>query len=205
MQNYNLIIDTKDIAAGSPGISEPVSVSEFKIYARLESFEDDLASTSNLSFTQEDDLIEDLLISAREEIERYTNRALIPKEIRAVITNLAGLVEIPFAPIGDMIALYWGDDFEEDGEAATSYVSDLVLSGSDRKYIVSPCSERMVLDYSCGYGRGDTPVIPKRLKMAILAETLYRFEHRGDELEDEGLCKAARRLADPFVIRPLLT
>lgn len=205
MQNYNLIIDIKDMAAGSPGISEPVSVSEFKIYARLESFEDDLGSTANLSFTQEDDLIEELITSAREDIEKYTNRSLIPKELRVVITNLAGLVELPLPPIGDVTAVYWGDEFEDEGEAADNQVVDLVLSGTDRKYIVYPCSERMVFDYSCGYDRGDTMRLPRRLKMAILAETLYRFEHRGDELEDEGLCKAARRLADPFVIRPLLT
>ena len=203
MQNYNLIIDIKDMEAGSPSISEPVSVPEFKIYARLESFEDDLGSTANLPFTQEDSLIQELIISARESIEKYTNRALIPKELRVVVTNLAGMIELPLAPIGDITALYYGWDFQENGESATNNVDDLDIVGSDRKYIESPCDCKMVIDYSCGYDRGDTMRLPRRLKMAILAETLFRFEHRGEE--GDGLCKAAQRLADPFVIRPLLT
>lgn len=205
MQNYNVIIDIKDIAAGSPGISEPVSVSEFKNYARLESFEDDLGSTANITNTTDDDLIEDLLISAREDLESFTGRAFIPKEIRVTATNLAGMLELPYPPIGDMSALYYGWDFEEDGESAENNIADLVLSGSERRHIVCPCDERMVIDYSCGYGRGDTPRLPRRLKMAILVEAIYRYEHRGEELEDTGLCKAARQLAAPYRIQPLIT
>lgn len=205
MQNYNLIIDIKDIAAGSPGISEPVSVSEFKNYSRLESFEDDLGSTANIANTTDDDLIEDLLVSAREDLEAFTGRAFIPKEIRVTVTNLAGMQELPCPPIGDMSALYYGWDFEEDGESAENNIADLVLSGSERKHIVSPCDERIVIDYSCGYGRGDTPRLPRRLKMAILVEALYRYEHRGEELEDTGICKAARQLAAKFCVKPIIT
>lgn len=205
MQNYNLIIDIKDMEAGSPSISEPVSVSEFKNYARLESFEDDLGSTSNLTNTTDDDLIEELLTSAREDLEAFTGRAFIPKEIRVTMTNLAGLQELPCPPIGDVTALYYGWDFEEDGEDADNNLADLVLSGSERKFIVTPCEERMVLDYSCGYGRGDTPRLPRRLKMAILVEALYRYEHRGDEFEDTGICRTARQLAAPFRTQPMIT
>ena len=197
MQNYNLIIDIKDMEAGSPGISEPVSVSEFKSYARLESFEDDLGSTANISFTQDDDLIETILTAARESLEKYTGISFIPKELRVTLTNLAGLIELPYGPTGDITALYYGWDFEEDGDSATNNIADLTLVGSEFKKIYFPNEERMVIDYSCGYGRGDTQRLPERLKKAIMVQALWDFENRGDE-EVSGLCKMAKQMADPF-------
>jgi uncharacterized phiE125 gp8 family phage protein len=194
MQNYNLIIDVKDIEAGSPSNSEPVSLTEMKAYMRLESFEDDLGSTSNLTYTTDDALIEELITAAREKCETYKGESFIPKELRVTLTNLAGLIELPYGPIGDVTAIYWGSDFEEDGEAATNNVADLVLTGSFFKYIVSPCDERMVIDYSCGYNRGDTMRLPRRYKIAIMEEVLYRYEHRGDEDQVTGVCKTAREL-----------
>lgn len=198
MQNYNLILDVKDREQASPGLVEPVTLTEVKNYMRLESWEDDLGSTSDITFTTDDDLIEELITSAREDLEKYTGLSFIPKELRVTLTNLAGLIELPYGPIGDVQAYYYGSDFEEDGEAATDYSADLVLTGSEFKKIVSPCGERDVIDYSCGYGRGDTPALPKRLKQAIMVEVLYRYEHRGEEFEDDGICKAARRLVGPF-------
>lgn len=200
MQNYNDIHDVKDTSLDSPGITMPVTVPELKNYMRLEGFQDDLDSTSDVSFDTDDDLLEEEIIAAVERLEKYTNLSFVPREYRVVLTNLAGMQELPYGPHGDIIALYYSDD--EDYE--TNEVDDVKVVGNLFKSIRCPNSEYMTIDYSAGYGRGDTQTLPKALKKAVMAEALYRYEHRGEEFEDEGVCKVARRLADPFKRIPLI-
>jgi uncharacterized phiE125 gp8 family phage protein len=192
MQNYNQIHDSWHTSSDSPGITLPVTVTEMKAYMRLEGFADELESTSDVSFDTDDDLIEEEVIAATERLEKYTGLSFYPKEFRVVLTNLAGNIELPHGPHGDLIAAYY------DGDDDTDVSEDFTLTGSEFKKIKCPRSCNMTVDYSCGYGRPDTPTLPRSLKKAVMAEALYRYEHRGDELEDTGICKAALRLADPF-------
>jgi uncharacterized phiE125 gp8 family phage protein len=194
MQNYNHIHDVQDTSLDSPGTVMPVTVTEMKAYMRLEGFDDDLESTATVSFDSDDDLIEEEILAAIERLEIYTGLSFIPKEFRSVVTNLAGGIELERGPIGDINALYyeWDEDYE------TNSVSDVKTIGNLFKKIKCPQDCKMTIDYSAGYGRPDTEPLPKSLKKAIMAEVLYRFEHRGDELEDDGICKAALRLAEPF-------
>ena len=195
MQNYNLLVGWEETTEDSPGIAEPVSVAELKNYLRLESFEDNQASTANVTFDSDDALLELYIEAARQALERYTGCSFIPKNYRITLTNLAGKVELPFGPIGDVTALYYdGDDDLSDND-----IADAKFTRGPFKQLVYPCSEDMVLIYSCGYGRGDTPPLPENLKLAIMAEASYNYTNRGEDDEQQGLCKVARMLAAPFM------
>src|SRR5687767_11822720 len=119
MQNYNLIHDIQDTSFDSPGLVEPVTVTELKNYLRLQSWEDNEASTADISFTTDDDLLEEYITSGREKIEKLTGLSLIPKNFRLVATILCPPFELPNGPIGDVTAIYYyGDDDYSDNEIA---------------------------------------------------------------------------------------
>jgi uncharacterized phiE125 gp8 family phage protein len=200
MQHYNFIRDIQFTSESSPGLVEPVTLAEVKNYMRLEGFTDELASTSDVSFETDDDLLEILITASRERLEKYTNLSFVPKEFRVVLTNGAGYQELPYGPIGDVTGIYE----ESDDDYSTNIVADAVFVGNEFKQLKTPNYCNMTIDYSAGYGRGDTPPLPKALKLAIMADVLYHYEHRGDEMEDEGLAKTARILASPFKRVPCL-
>lgn len=194
MQNYNLIIDVRDREYDSPSNSEPVSRAEVKNFLRLESWEDDLSSTADITFNTDDDLIEELITTARVSIEQVTGLSLIPHEYRVVLTNLAGMIELPFGPIGDVSHLY----YQYDTDYSNDDVANIILVGTEFKRVRFPVDERITIDYSAGYGRGDTPPIPKALKQAILRQVAYWYENRGDDTADEGLSKQVRIMIAPY-------
>jgi uncharacterized phiE125 gp8 family phage protein len=203
VQNYNLVHSWKNVSDASPGSSEPVTRTEMKNYMRISAFTDDNDSTSVDEFTEDDDLIDELIISAREGVEEFTGLALVPKEMRVVLTNLAGMSELPFSPIAEISEVLYKDD-EEDAEDPdyinrfTEEPTSFKIYGQEVKNVHCPRQELMTFQYTCGYGTDGVSAMPKRLKEAIIKEVLYRYEHRGDELTDTGICKAARILARPF-------
>lgn len=180
---YNLIHSVEDISDESGLVTEPVSRSEMKDYLRLQGFDE----SGDFSF--DDNLIDLMIQGARQRIEIYTGCSLIPKRIKTVVTNLCGGVTLPCGPVtGDITAADWDDE-----EISSD---DIKLIGTKFPDLDQPRQEKMVLQYNAGY-----PTLPnflKGLKLAIMAEVAYRFEHRGDESPDDGICKAAQSIANPF-------
>lgn len=132
--------------------------------------------------------MEALITAARERTEIYTDCSLIPKRISAVVTNWCGNITLPAAPVtGDVTGV------DMDGNAIIQ--TDIKLIGTKFPDLKSPCMAEMVLTYDAGYS-----VVPKGIKAAIMAEVAYRYEHRGDESPDDGICKAAVVLANPYKI-----
>lgn len=200
MQNYNLIIDVRDTEYDSPSTSEPVSLAEVKNFLRLESWEDELSSTADITFSTDDSLINEMITAARVSIEQITGLSLIPHEYRVVLTNLAGMIELPFGPIGDAAHVFYQYDVNYEFDD----VANIILVGTEFKRVRFPVDERITIDYSAGYGRGDTPPIPKALKQAILRQVAYWYENRGDETADEGLSKHVRVMIAPYKRVPWL-
>ena len=180
---YNLLIGYKDVTADSD-ITEPVTVQEVKDYLRLEGFIDDSDSLST-DFDDDNTLISELITSAREGLEEWTGLSLIPKTLEIEFTNLAGNYKIPFGPVVSITSL---TDSDDDLTAITVYTTT-----SDLSKLKTPLQAEMIMTYEAGYS-----TLPKRLKEAILKEVAYRYTHRGEELEDKGVCLAALNLAAPF-------
>lgn len=181
--SYNLIHSVEDTSDESGLVTEPVSRSEMKDYLRLQGFDE----SGDFSF--DDTLIDLMITGARQRVEVYTGCSLIPKRIKAVVTNLCGGVTLPWGPItGDITAV--------DSEGEEIVADDIKIIGIQFPDLDEPMQEKMVLTYNAGF-----PVLPnslKGLKLAIMAEVAYRYEHRGDESPDSGICKAAQAITNPF-------
>ena len=179
---YNLLIDWQDQTEES-GIVEPVTLSEVKQYLRIEGFIDSTESLSS-EFDDDDEIIDDLITSARERLEEYTGLSFIPKTWEIEFTNLAGDFEIPFGPINTIE--YLRDD---EGDSLSSDDFKVSFNGRVLRY---PKWENMTMKYESGYA-----VLPKGLKDAMYKEIAYRYINRGDE-NKEGLSKEAMVLASKY-------
>lgn len=178
MQNYNLVHTVKDITDSSGDPIEPVSVDEVKSYMRLEGFQD-VGESDSTQFDDDDDLIEDLIVAARKKLEKLYGISLVNKTLRAVITNLAGDIEIPDGPVISITSLK-----DRDGSAIT----DFMVTGyteddnefNDFLTLESPCYEKMVMIYEAGYSE-----VPEGLKIEIMRYVTWLFTYRGDKERQE--------------------
>lgn len=174
MQNYNLVHTVKDITDSSGDPTEPVSVAEVKSYMRLEGFQD-VDESDSTQFDDDDDLIETLIVTARKRLEKLYRISLVPKTLRAVITNLAGDIEIPDGPVntiteirdryGNLITTYTITGYTED---ETTYEDFITLE--------CPNYEKMVIEYDAGYED-----VPDPLKVEIMRYVTWLYTYRGDQ------------------------
>ncbi len=183
--NYNAEISISDVTDESGSFEEPVSIDEMKDYLRLEGYVDDDESTSDdlSDFDFDDMLIADLIRASREAMEKISGCTIVPKTLELVFTNLCGMFEIPYGPIGTIISLY-----DEDENEVTSESYKII--GNDRKFVKYPCSCNMVLTYEAGY-----ETLPKSLKIDIMRLCAYMYENRGD---DASIQKFASQLAGKY-------
>lgn len=179
MQNYKLVHTVKDITESSGDPTEPVSVDEVKSYMRLEGFQD-VDESGSTPFAEDDELIERLIVAARKKLEKLYGISLVPKTLRAVITNLAGDIEIPQGPVisitslkdksGTAIADYTITGYtEEEREVEGFEFNDFVA-------LECPNYEKMVMIYEAGYTD-----VPEALKIEILRYVTWLFTYRGDQ------------------------
>lgn len=126
------------------------------------------------AFDFDNDLIEELIISAREGLERYCGRSIVPHTWKVLLTNQCGDIELPFSngidtnvsgPVLDSIEDCNGDDIDED---------NYKLRGTSFMSLETPLQEKMTLVYSV------TPTVPKRLKQAIMRDVCFHYENRND-------------------------
>lgn len=173
MQNYNHVYSVKDITDASGDPTEPVSLDEAKAYMRLEGFQDVDESDSTV-FTDDDDLIETLITSARKKLEKLYGISLVPKTLRAVITNLAGDIEIPQGPVNTITSLK-----DRIGNEITTYTvagyTESETEYNDFVQLECPNYEKMVIEYEAGYSE-----VPEGLKIEILRMVAWMFTNRGE-------------------------
>lgn len=171
------------VAESTTEIDDVVTVDEIKNYLRLEGFIDSSESISS-DFNDDDVLIHELIVSARERLEEYTGLSFLPKTVQIEFTNLAGNFEIPFGPV---IQINYIRDDQGDSISTDDYTLSL-----NKRLLKEPTYENMTMQYVCGY-----TVLPKGLKEAILKEVAYRYINRGDENVD-GLSREAMVLASKY-------
>ncbi len=165
--------------ADSP--TEPVSLEEAKEKCRASDIDDF------------DDEFERLIVTAREQVELFTNRALVEKEISlnaetpddsftSVVTTYK--LKLPYTK-GAAISELTLSDWEE-----TELVieDDYEVKGNTIYWL----SGWYAITYTV------TPTVPAALKEAILMQIVHLFTHKGDE-EKQGLSKEVEDLAQPFV------
>lgn len=177
--------------------TEPVALLEAKRHLNLV-----FDTAGSYEFDDDDTYLTDLIIQCRETVEQHIGVSLAPKTLRAILRNDCGGIEIPFGPILST------DDIGDlkDAEGVIITTDNYTIRGNLFKWIESPVSCYIEVNYEAGY-TADT--IPKALKRAILEEIAFRYNHRGDETnqfagENIGICKAAMELAAPFTRKSLV-
>jgi hypothetical protein len=169
-------IQAQDI--GTP--TEPVTLAEQKAWSKID-------------FTDEDTLITQMIKAARQAIEHFTNRALVPKTIsfsvqtpeQSEFTSVVQLykVKLPYLK---------GAVIDEDTLVVTDF--DEVELAAETDYY----NRGNLLMYVNGYYNVTydvTPTVPQALKEAIMTEVDERYK-RGT---NSGLSQAAQDKAAPFV------
>jgi len=150
--------------------AEPVTVSDFKAHARID-------------VSDEDDLIEALVMAAREQTELVSRRALITQTLALTLDSWPGCaIDIPRPPLQSVSSIGYTDTA---GDAQT-LASD--------QYVVQTARERLVLadgaswpdrlarsvitvTFVAGYGDAADDV-PERYRQAILLLAAHWYEHR---------------------------
>lgn len=173
MQNYNIISGIEDISDESGPASEPVTLPEMKDYLRLGGFIDDDDSTAIPEFTDDDDLIEEMITAARQALEEELGSSIIQHSWKATgVTNLAGEIQLPYGPVTEITSV-----LDCNGDAIDHTDSDEVkLQGDFLKY---PNQEDMIIEYTAGYASGK---LPKPIVVEIKRMVAYMYENRGDEV-----------------------
>ncbi len=153
-----------DISPESGEVEEPVSVADFHNYARLMGFEND-GESGELDFTSDDAIISSLITGARQAIEVYTGLSLVAHTWRFAGENGAGDYTLPFSNQAEIT---------EFKNCQGEIITDFTIRNVHFLVLTAPLGEFQVTYETPGY-------CPERLKTAILAEALYRYENRGDE------------------------
>ncbi len=154
---YNCVLST-ELGDGT----EPVTLQEAKDWAKIEQDADD-------------DLIEELIVAAREICEGFTSIGFLNRTVTAVIDNANGSFRLPYGPVTDdpVGADIDGNDLELNYKLG--YVETL---------------GRMTVTYTAGY-----IALPKRMKTAIKQQFLFMYENRGESAT--GLSPMAEMLLAP--------
>ena len=169
--NYNAVISVEDITDESGAYEEPVSIEEFKDYARIDGFVD-VDDSPSTEFDFDDKLISEIIKASREVFEENCGLSLIRKTLQAVLVNLCGRIEIPYGPVLSVTSLV-----NCEGDAITDYRT----TGNTWKFLVSPCQKDLTITYEAGYDE-----IPKAMKLDLLRLALYMYENRGEDATISG-------------------
>lgn len=149
-------------------VNEPLTLDEVKAHIRVD-------------FTDDDDYITMLIKTARATIEEYTGLSLVDKAITLYCNNTEGGFTLLYGPVIDTPTVTDADGV---------LVTDATFSGISFKKLLAPCYSEVRLEYNVGF-----TLVPADLKMAILHEVAYLYEHRGDESDKEGLSPIAKGYA----------
>ncbi len=145
---------------GVPG-AEPVTVAEFKDWAKLD--------TGSL----EDTLIEGMITTAREQIEDFTGISIIARTVTAQINNSCGGIYLPYCPFISLTSIK--DAAGNVIDPANYELSNKFNSALLFPQIISPWSDYLILVYVAGYG-----IPPTKILTAIKQQTFFLYENRGE-------------------------
>jgi hypothetical protein len=176
----NYIIDVKIGSAASEPVDRDIDVKPHLI----------------IDHTDDDTYLEALISQCRKAIESYTGVSMVAHTI-TLTADLCEEIELPHGP-ADTITSVKVRTGTNSSTGAAEYdtltaANDYTTDGEDFKRLCSLREGRHVIAYT-------TKAVSEisALKLALLNEIAYRYEHRGDAIDKNGICEAARVLADPY-------
>ena len=155
---------------------EPVMLTEMKKYLRV-----------SIDETYDDDMITQLIKTARQQLEGYLNLSLINKTVIARLQNEAGYMLLPYTtPIIDITGIIDdnGNTLTTDNYSLKADTISIYPASNARPennfYTGGDCNISTVT-YTVGYDEEN--VLPAQFKTLIMQQTSWLYEHRGDEME----------------------
>lgn len=193
MPLLNHIIDLKQVES-SP--TEPLTLQQVKDHLII-------------TFSDDDALLTRFITQCRWSVESYCNISIVAKTI-TLLADLYQEWELPLGPVTGIQSVATRSGTQGSGPATyetaasnwqtqgTEFLSFVPFGGSVWDWgppIPSNypgCGDRYRLIYTTGYN-----IVPDDLKLAILNEISYRYEHRGNE-ENVIYSESAQALAFPY-------
>lgn len=181
------------ITVTTPPDAEPVTLTEAKLYCRIDTSDDD-------------PLIDSLITAARRSAEAYTKRAFITQTLEArfdhdELFEYGDHIELPRSPVASIVSIrsYDADDVE-----STMTSEHYRISGEQRIVLTtagewpSELRERdcIIVQYTAGYGTSAD--VPEEIRTAIKAMVAQAYESRCSVSVDAG-----RALLDPYKVYSL--
>lgn len=178
---------------------EPLSIEEVKAHLRVE-IEDD------------DDLILNLITSARQYVEAYLKRALITQTWKYYIEDFPDedYIELPFPPLSSVTSVVYTDyaGTATTMTVTTDYVVDtykepgrVVLAyGQSWPTTTLTVTSPICITYICGYGTPED--IPRAIRSAMLIFISDLYENRESYIvgQTPSRIKTIEALLDPYKI-----
>lgn len=147
---------------------ECITVAEAKQYCRV-------------SNNVEDDLFVDLIIQARQIVEKVANIKLVPCQVDVWFNNSGGNFQLPFGPVTYILGMW---DQQNNQIPSTTYR----LMGAQYPIVRYPMYGEIKISYMAGYD-----CVPTDLKVAMLDQINYDYENRGMDVNDMGICEKTMR------------
>lgn len=167
------------VELGEPSGDEPCTLQECKDQLKID-------------FSTDDALITSLIAAARAEVEQFTGRSLVDREVQALI-QLDGcfLFELPYGPVQSITSITALAIFGGTNEVVT----DFDLYGDPGQF--AQIKPKNCGTYTAVYEAGHT-VLPGPLRQAVIHQVAYLYEHRGDESGIDGMSPTAKTLAKAY-------
>lgn len=192
----NAVLDVKE-EYPLYGYTEPVTLQEVKDYAKID-------------FNDDDPLIELLITTARENLEKYLGVCIVQKSLTVIVNNEDGGIELPYGPTPGEIDVTTILDI--DGNAIETQW--ILITGNTFKYLQSPAWPYVQMSYTAGYVSQQQALteggvaLPEAIKTAIKAQTFFNYENRGERLSYSSggvrdyqvghVCDAAKQLCNRY-------
>lgn len=191
MQYRRIIYST----VSSEPATEPISLSEAKKHLRVDGDE-------------ENGLITILIQSAREMVEKFTNRSLITQTRIARLDSFPcdRFILIPAGPLQSITSIVYSNEIDQNITMSTSDYRVDIYSNVPRVEVVNywPSTydkiNAVVITYVSGYGAASS--VPAALKSAMLLILGHLYENR-EQVVDGSMTEipfGAESLMSPFVL-----
>lgn len=134
---------------------------------------DDVKRYLGISTDIHDELLVFLLKSSREEVEKYTKKALVSKTVIAYYDSVNEYLKLPITPVTSVTSVVDADDIE------VSYT----LGKGDNPRVNLTSSSEVIITYESGYEE-----LPNDLQLCVIKAVCEDFEFRtGIKANNVGL------------------
>ena len=164
---YNDVIEIQVLTDATTFSDEPVTLTEVKSHLNLH-----FDTSGSYDFNDDDTKLENIIRQSRQLFEQQLWVAMVTKNVRAILRNECGGIELPYGPVVSITSV-----LDIDGNTLTEGTG-YKISGNQFKWIDRPLSCYLDITYQCGYYREGNPA---GLRRALLEQIAWNYVNAGDQ------------------------